>query len=412
MMKLLIVKLHALGDLVIATPAIRRLRTGLKDARIDLLTTEWSAPAMEGNPNLDRLIVVDDAIFFNPGIGTFIPTVRLIGKLRREKYDAAVIFHQHRFIKLFVKMTGISKRFGFGEEDNNKFVRRHPSAGDPPAGGLLTAEDRQRSVRLDESRHSALTAWELADLAVCELGGDPVEPPLLDELRYEWFVQAGEIEEAERILNDIGIAVCHSERSEESDGDFVVILPGGGVNPSVKDTVRRWSSEKFRQLAMRIRDEFDLRVILLGGESDNKTAQEVSGDDTTGIINHCGKYNLRIAAAIMKKSRFVVSNDTGPLHIAAGVNVPVVGIFGPTGIGQKLPPGERTYAASLKLPCSPCYFGVFKACIFDSIRCLEELDVETVMAVVRQAYRSEEARKRGSEEARERGSEETRELIT
>lgn len=144
MMKLLIVKLHALGDLVIATPAIRRLRTGLKDARIDLLTTEWSAPAMEGNPNLDRLIVVDDAIFFNPGIGTFIPTVRLIGKLRREKYDAAVIFHQHRFIKLFVKMTGISKRFGFGEEDNNKFVRRHPSAGDPPAGGLSTAEGRQQ----------------------------------------------------------------------------------------------------------------------------------------------------------------------------------------------------------------------------------------------------------------------------
>ncbi|NQT33743.1 glycosyltransferase family 9 protein [bacterium] len=388
MMKLLIVKLHALGDLVIATPAIRRLRTGLKYAQIDLLTTKWSAPAMEGNPNLDRLIVVDDAIFFNPGIGTFIPTVRLIGKLRREKYDAAVIFHQHRFIKMFVRMTGISRRFSFGEE-NNKSVRRHPSAG------------RQRSVRLDESRHSALTAWELADLTVRELGGDPVEPPLLEELRYEWFVQTGEAERAEKILNDVGITVCHSERSEESYGDFAVILPGGGVNPSVKDTVRRWSSEKFRQLAMRIMDEFDLRIILLGGGSDIVAAQEVSGDDTTGIINHCGKHNLRLSAAIMKKSRFVVSNDTGPLHIAAAVNVPVVGIFGPTGIRLKLPPGERSYAASLKLPCSPCYFGVFKACIFDSIRCLEELDVETVMTVVRHSIRSGGARKRGSEETRE-----------
>ncbi len=398
MMKLLIVKLHALGDLVIATPAIRRLRTGLKDARIDLLTTEWSAPAVKGNPNLDNLIVADDRIFFNPGIGTFSSAIRLIGELRREKYDAVVIFHLHRFIKLFVKMTGISRRFSFGEEDNYKSVRRHPSAGD---GMLSTAEGKQRSVRLDESRHSALTAWELADLAVCELGGDPVEPPLLEDLRYEWFVQPEETEKAERILNDVGIAVCHSERSEESDGDFAVILPGGGVNPSMKNTVKRWSSEKFRQLAMRIMDEFDLRVILLGSESDIVAAQEVTGDDTTGIINLCGKHNLRISAAIMKKSRFVVSNDTGPLHIAAGVNVPVVGIFGPTGIHHKLPPGERTYAASLKLPCSPCYFGVFKACIFDSIRCLEELDVETVMTVVRQAYRSEGARKRGSEEARE-----------
>ena len=352
MMTLLIVKLHALGDLVIATPAIRRLRMGLKDARIDLLTTRWSAPAVEGNPNLDKLIVVDDTIFFNPDIGTFIPALQLVRKLRREKYDAAVIFHRHRFIKMFVMMTGISRRFSFSEEDNNK------------------------SVRLDEARHSAMTAWELADLTVRELGGDSVKQPLLDELRYEWFVREGEIEKAERILNDVNI----------SDDDFAVILPGGGVNPSVNDIVRRWSSEKFRQLAMRIIDEFDLRVILLGSESDNITAQEVSGDDTKGIVNHCGKHNMRISAAIMKKSRFIVTNDSGPLHIAAGVNVPVVGIFGPTGIRLKLPPGEISYAASLKLPCSPCYFGVFKACIFDSIRCLEELDVETVMTAVRRAY--------------------------
>jgi len=351
-LKILVVKLHALGDLVIATPALRRLRDGLSDARIDLLTTTWCAPAIEGSPFIDRSIVVSNDIFFKPGPDTVIPFMRLVSRLKREKYDAAVIFHKHHLVKLFVRLVGISKRFHFNGDTGRS------------------------SVFLNEMRHCALTAWELADLAVCELGGVQAEPPFLEDLRYEWYVTRDEQELADRILSESGVDV---------DG-YAVLLPGGGVNPSVRDTVRRWSVDKFVKLAERVNEELDLEIVLSGGGDDLEIAEQVEKTSRVKIVNLCGRLNMRISAAIMQKARLVICNDTGPLHVAAAVGVPVVGIFGPTGERMKLPPGKTTYAACLDLSCRPCYFGIFKGCIFNKIRCMDELSVDDVMSVVHRAY--------------------------
>ena len=81
-MRILIVKLHALGDLVIATPAIRKIRQSFKNAEIHLLTTQWSAPAVENNPNIDNMLVVPTEIFFKPGLNTAIPTYNLFMSLK------------------------------------------------------------------------------------------------------------------------------------------------------------------------------------------------------------------------------------------------------------------------------------------------------------------------------------------
>lgn len=350
-MKLLVVKLNAIGDLVIATPAIRRLKEGLQGVRIDLLTSKWCAPSVEGNPNIDRLIEIENNLFFQPKAATAIPTFRLLNELRRAEYDAAVLFHRHKAVDLYIKLAGISRRFQFDSKDECK------------------------SVRLDETRHSALTAWELADLTVRELEGSVVKPPTLEELQYEWYVKTEELEISLELLS----------RESLTGDNYVVVFPGGGVNPNDKSLVKRWSVEKYVELIKKIVDEFKTKIVLLGGISDMETVSSVVEKSGGGVINLCGKTNLRISAAIAQNATIVVTNDSGPLHIAAAVGAPVVGIFGPTGMQHKLPPGRTSYAATLGLPCSPCYFSAFKGCIFDKIRCLEELTVDMVMKVIEKA---------------------------
>ena len=88
----------------------------------------------------------------------------------------------------------------------------------------------------------------------------------------------------------------------------------------------------------------------------------------------------------MKLSRMVICNDSGPLHVASAVKAPTVAIFGPTGEKLKLPPGKNISSVALDLPCRPCYFGTFKGCIFDNVRCMDELTVNQVMDVVTRLY--------------------------
>ncbi|HHE46281.1 MAG TPA: glycosyltransferase family 9 protein [Bacteroidetes bacterium] len=347
-MKVLVVKLHALGDLVIATPALRRLRDGLPDARIDLLTTSWCAPVLMNNPLIDRTVVIENDIFFKPRPNTVVPFLRLVHRLRREDYDSAVIFHRHRLVELFIRLAGIPRRFYFDGDNTHN------------------------SVHLDERRHSALTAWELADLAVRELGGDRAAVPFLEDLKYEWHISPDEMESADAILTSFGLTA----------GGFAVLLPGGGVNPNISNTERRWPVDRFVELAGRIEGELGLRIVLAGAENDREVADWMESSSNRPLINLCGMYDLRITAAIFKRSGLIVCNDSGPLHIAAGVGAPVVGIFGPTSQKQKLPPGGTSVAACRDIPCRPCYFSVFKGCIFDSIRCMEELTAEEVMSAV------------------------------
>ena len=94
---------------------------------------------------------------------------------------------------------------------------------------------------------------------------------------------------------------------------------------------------------------------------------------------------MRLSAAIMSQSSLIVTNDSGPLHVAAALGIPTVGVFGPTGVALKLPPGDNVQSANLGIPCSPCYFGRFKGCIFDNLKCFDELHSDVVNEAVARA---------------------------
>ena len=347
-LNILVVKLNALGDLVIATPAIRHLKENLPGSHLHLLTTEWTAPAAMNNPCIDDMTIVPDDIFFKPGWSTVIPTFELLHKMRTMKFTCSVSFHANRMVDRFIRLANVKTRFRFGDSSDN------------------------RTVHLDENRHSSVTAWELADLAVRNLGGSDGDFPLFEEIHYDWFITDQEESQVQDILNNHRL----------DDNSYVVIMPGGGVSPGDNAVLRRWASEKFAELADLIQDEFGLEVVLSGGKSDIDASQQVVGSIKGKIIDLTGKFDIRVTAALQRRSTLVISNDSGPMHIASAVGTPVVGIFGPTGPNTKLPP-SNAYAARTGIPCSPCYFGRFKACIFDRFICMEDLSVEAVFEVVK-----------------------------
>lgn len=356
-MKLLVVKLHALGDLVMHTPALRRLRDGLPDARIELLTTDWAAPAMLNLNLYDELISVSTSYFFSRKASSISGLARLALKLRSRGYHSAVVFHLSKMINLFIAATGVRRRFRYVAQD-------------APAG-----------VQLNEFRHNGMTAWDLADIAVRELGGRPAASPTLSDLRYEWMVGADELTSAKRVLISCGVKL----------EQMAILLPGGGANPRDIAYVKRWSPRGFAEVARWLHKERGLDIVLLGAASDQAPSKAVADAAAIPIHDLAGVMDIRTTAAMMSLGRLVIANDSAPLHIAAAVGAPTVAIFGPTGANTKLPPGPQVRAVSSGLPCSPCYYATFHGCLFDSIRCMDQLTAERVIAAARGVLEAQSA---------------------
>jgi len=347
--KILVVKLHALGDLVIHTSAFERIKGGFPDAKITLLTTDWAFPAVKGLPFFNKVIALPNELFFGNRLTSASGLTKLLLRLRNETFDVVISFHRSKGLNFYLNTIGKrgSRFYSYSDKDS------------------------RYTVKLDETKHSALNACELADLVI-EQVAERNSTTASNEMRYHWNVSEIELNKADEVLGSHGII----------PGKFAVIFPGGGANPNATAPERRWSTEGFAKLATWLQEQANLRVIASGSKNDYDVCAEVSSLSGKSIFNLAGKTDIRTTAAIIKRSRVVVTNDSAPLHISAAVGSLTVGIFGPTGAVYKLPPGDRNVGVSLGLPCSPCYYGAFKGCQFDTIRCMTELTHQKVIDVV------------------------------
>ncbi|MFN3821356.1 MAG: glycosyltransferase family 9 protein, partial [bacterium] len=207
MPKLLVVKLHALGDVVIHTPALKRLREGLNDWKIEFLTIPWSAPPVYHSVRINKLVLIDNDIFFKPRLMTFFPTLQTWWDLKKEKYDAILVCHRHKMIVTYFQLLNVRRFFAYNL----------------PGRGVL----------MDEGHHCVMTAWELGNFAAEALGATSLDKPELQDIRLEWFISDEEREEAKNILHRWGL----------DNESFIVFCPGGGVNPRVHSPDRRWLPE-------------------------------------------------------------------------------------------------------------------------------------------------------------------------
>jgi heptosyltransferase II len=172
--------------------------------------------------------------------------------------------------------------------------------------------------------------------------------------------------------------------------DFIVIAPGGAKNPLRDDALRRWPIDRYRQLIQNLMAAGHA-IVLMGGTTDRWAADALSD---LGSIDLVGKTDLLDVLAILLRSSALVGNDSGILHLGALTDTAIVGLFGPTPVNAFVPlgrPGTIALAVGNKVSCSPCYDGRNYANCARNI-CMEAIPTTLVVESVEAAL---EATRRG-----------------
>ena len=345
--RVLLVKTHALGDILMVTPAIRLLRRQLPEAELIFLTGDSALPLLEGNPHLHRVVAVPEQRLLARRPAAVRETVRLIGRLGCE---TAVIFHPAWPVHLLARLAGVPNRIGFD------------------AGGSGFSLTSSVPWRGPNDLHYVLDDYLRLAAAACG-GGVPESGPGGRSLEFHPGEEADR--EAERLIKALG--------ADAGNGGPVGLVPGGGVNPRDRVPEKRWPADRFAALADRINEQTGRPVWLFGSPGEAELVREVAGRMNRPAVDFSGSTSLRSLAGLIRRVALLVTVDSAPMHMALALGVPLVGLFGPTRAAALLPldqPGVRVIEA--RQDCSPCYNNEpFPGCT-RSTPCMEQIDLEAV----------------------------------
>jgi heptosyltransferase-2 len=234
---------------------------------------------------------------------------------------------------------------------------------------LVAADGSQQPVFDGGVLPNATTAHQIHEYLhlAAALGANP--EPLAPQL----FVATEEIEAAKK---KFGL--------EKMDGPVFGLNPGAEYGPA-----KRWPVEKFAAAAKEIQQRTNCTWLLFGGKSDAAITSQIEsaiGNRQSAIFNLAGKSSLRELMALLKLCRVLLTNDTGPMHVAAALGTPVVVPFGSTSpelTGPGLPGDAQNHLLKSDAACSPCFL---RACPID-FRCMNGISVERVVETVLEIHR-------------------------
>ncbi len=283
--RILLIKLRATGDVVLATPVAENLKRRFPRARLSFLTEEASADILRWNPFLDELIVLPIRSWERAGImGSWREQARFYRNLRRKRFDLAIDLFGNPRSAVLTRLTGAPNRVGYAFRG-----RRHAY------NTVVTPSDR---VRHEVLFH--LEALEAIGIPVATDRPGVAVPGSAERKVSRWL-------------------------RENAPGDRTVI----GLNPGGGWAVKRWPPEYFGRLADALIEEYGVDVLVLWGPGEEELVREVARAMNNRPLV-LPEVPLSELGAFLKRCRLVVSNDSGPMHMAAALNVPTVGIFGPT----------------------------------------------------------------------------------
>ena len=353
-----------LGDAVMTTPALMRLRERFPEGHITLLTPEKLRDLWLAHSAVNEIISIapDESVF---SVGQ---------KLRAGNFDLALVLPNSPRSALEVWLAGIPQRIGYARFWRNWFLTQTVSARAETVKmqkrsvgeirQLVAADVSRRTDRNDRAFTSAATAHQIHEYLhlVAALGANP--EPLPPQL----VVTPGEVEAMRKKfgLNEI-------ER------------PLFGLNPGAEyGPAKRWPMEKFIATAREIQNQTNCTWLVFGGQADTAIADRIESaipSPPSAILNLAGKTSLRELMALLKICRVLLTNDSGPMHVAAALGIPVVVPFGSTSpelTGPGLPGDPQHRLLKSDALCSPCFL---RECPID-FRCLNGISIERVVEAV------------------------------
>jgi heptosyltransferase II len=351
-----------LGDAVMTTPALLRLREIFPDAHIALLTPEKLRDLWANHP------AVNETISFAPDESVFV-----VGKkLRAGKFDLALVLPNSPRSALETWLAGIPQRIGYVRPWRNFFLTQTVA---PRADAVKMQKRSVSEIKMlisgtpdarPRTPNSAHQIHEYLHL-VAALGANP--EPIAPQL----FVTPDEIDAAKK---KFGL--------EKITGPIFGLNPGAEYGPA-----KRWPAEKFIATAREIQRRTNCVWLIFGGEGDMELAERINSELQTPnskLRNLAGKTLLRELMSLLKLCRVLLTNDSGPMHVAAALGTPVVVPFGSTSpelTGPGLPGDPRHRLLKSYAPCSPCFL---RECPID-FRCMNGIGVERVVEAVVEALK-------------------------
>jgi heptosyltransferase-1 len=339
-MKILIIKLSAIGDVVQALPALEAIKRTYPESSITWVVEEAAANILDGHPLVDTVLVsgrrswvrmLGHARTFREGMGKIAAFVRA---LRKTRYDIAIDLQGLLKSGIIVGLARADRKVGFAgsRELSSLFLNERLPAYD---------KDKHALERyLDVARY--LGAREVS--ASCTL---PIEQ---------------ERSAIERRLSDAGL-----------NRKPLIVL-----NPVARWETKLWPERKFAELADRLVAEKKATIIFTGSRADDASVSRILGMMKQHAENWTGETTLKELAALASLADLFVTTDTGPMHLAAAAQAKVLALFGPTAPWRTGPYGLSHIVVRAGIDCSPC----FKRKCKDAIRCMGMISVDDVMRKV------------------------------
>ena len=329
---ILVLEYWNLGDMVMELPFLRNLRIQYPNAHIVLLTSPKVAPLLEHQGFVDRVITVRVPWTehysrwkkYNPFSSLWFALLQALSSLRAQHFDLAFSARADIRENFMMWLVNARRRVGYGF-----------------AGGAFLLTD---AVKPDLQHPHLSRRW----LRLLEHVGKPVivsQPSLRLADHEERF--------ADQYLAQHGFG----------NGDFVIGVHAGG-----RSATRQWGEENFAALANRLQAQFPIRIIWFQDPSQSSAAQASQDFPRLSLP-------LRQFMAVLSRCRLLICNDSGPMHIATALGVPVVAVFGPTEPAWFVPLGrDNQLVIQPGFWCRPC----FDYCRFDQPYCLRTITVDSV----------------------------------
>lgn len=333
--RILVVKLDHLGDVLLATPVFSNLRSAYPQAKIHALVGSMGALVLRNHPDVDEIIHYDARFFCRSGRPMQLrDSSQLFCSLRLKKYDLLINLRGDWLTVVFALFKAVRYRLDLASlQAKNKL------------GSFTFTGSHDVERNLDVLRTARIPT--------------PLKTP---SFRTTFADQRW----TDEFLNNANIV---------KNRPLIAIHPGSPIR------LKRWRLERFAAVADWLIAHKDAQILLVGAKSESSVVASVQKQMNREAISVAGKTDLSQLAEILRRCNLFIGNDSGPMHLAAAIGIPTIGLYGPGDPARFGPVGTHTCTIRRMPNCPPC---MGTSCKFGGEGCMKEIEVDEVIHTAEQ----------------------------
>ncbi len=343
--RIVVIRLSSLGDILLTTPALRALKQVHPDREVHVIVKTEYTDLLKGNPNVDEIVPMDSSTSLH-GL------IKFAWKLRG-RYDLVVDLHRSMRSFVIRHLLGAAR------------VLKYPK-------GVISRTILVRTGWKAIAMRDTIPERYLKALAPLGIAGDDrgVDFTIQDTIR-EWTLSMLHEEIASA---DFTGTPGPEKETGEGALSFFAIAPGA------RWTTKRWLPERFAEVADSLAEDHGLVPVLIGDRNEQSISESVRNHMKHPAIDLTGRLDLLETGAVIERSKVLISNDSGLMHMASGLMTPIVAIFGPTTRELGFFPYRARYRViESTLSCRPCHHLGSDRCPKGHHRCMTEVGIEEVI---------------------------------